>query len=542
MPQSRNESNIMAVVIDDPTKKRNQYGDAASGFLPPMLPAAGTSVQAPAGGYAPAQTPNAVRYEQPPVVPLATQPIAPVAPVVSTPALDAIRAPGAGTAVGQGIAKAAGFVGNVLAQPPVDPMQPIGAGQDLSLPPPPVVLAPGGATQAQARAVDNAAAAPVIPAPVAPVAPVAAAPVVPTPDVAAQDPTAAGPVPAPTTTPSSDPTVPNPGDVTRVGNSYSGTNVSGPISINGTSTAPGGAPIVANPGGPVPGAPAGFVPGPNVPKTPLADAVIAATMNPQAAGVNAAGPDPQLAKDAAYNRNRTQYLMEQAINHGFSTRKGNSNDAIISALAGQLNTQDSTAGRLQENTGTNATNANIAGFREGGENTRTGLTQTGENARAAARDAGETARANLREAGETTRNAGLLNVAQGRLGVEQADLGLRSTAAGFQNAAARRLEAAQVELSAAKTPDAIHTATAKIMALQGKEPAPKFTVVPGGQTTDAAGIVHTLPSQVIENATGRFITPPGGGGAAAPAIAEGSMSKTGDGKPIKYVGGKWVPA
>ena len=57
------------------------------------------------------------------------------------------------------------------------------------------------------------------------------------------------------------------------------------------------------------------------------------------------------------------------------------------------------------------------------------------------------------------------------------------------------------------TPEQRKQAQSSLLALQGKTENPnRFTVVPGGQQVDqVSGRVFTVPSQVLDNQTGRFI-------------------------------------
>jgi hypothetical protein len=258
------------------------------------------------------------------------------------------------------------------------------------------------------------------------------------------------------------------GAVTKVGNSYSGTNVSGPVTINGQPSS--GSYAFGAAQTPTPAAPAGFAPASRVPATPLADAAIAANQR-----------------------------LNAAIEAAMVPIK---NRAAAEIAAGQ-----------------NATTTSVAGMRE-----------AGDTARLNTREAGDTSRTNIREAGDMTRNATNAEIARGRLGVEQADQGLRATAAGFQTAAAKRLEAAQVEMQSAKTPEALRAAQTKILALQGKEAQNRFTVVPGGQEIDpASGLARTLPARVIDNSSGQFVD--GGGKPALPAGMVKQVG-TSNGKPV----------
>jgi hypothetical protein len=250
--------------------------------------------------------------------------------------------------------------------------------------------------------------------------------------------------------------------------------------------------------------------------TPNADAVIAASnrLNQGATVIDAGGGDARqkFFDDAA--------LRSAAAKGSWSPRRGFQGDEgavrAASIPVAQRGQRESEATRAQ-------TATDIAALREGGETTRAAGFQAGANTRAAAQNA----------------------IEQGRLGVEQGKLGIAKDVATAEGRTRERIEAAQLELQNAKTPEAIRAAQTKVLALQGKEQTNRFTVVPGGQEIDpATGLARTLPSRVIDNQTGQLVDTGAGaaGGAAKPQIAEGSMSKTADGKPIKFVGGKWVAA
>lgn len=118
----------------------------------------------------------------------------------------------------------------------------------------------------------------------------------------------------------------------------------------------------------------------------------------------------------------------------------------------------------------------------------------------------------------------------------------------MDNATKARIEAVQNEIASAKTPEARRAAAEKLAALQGKAQQDQFAAIEIGggsvpDTTTGLAIPQPKSALIYNRATGQYEQVGGGAGGAAarPAIAEGSMS-TSNGKPIKYVGGKWVPA
>lgn len=169
-------------------------------------------------------------------------------------------------------------------------------------------------------------------------------------------------------------------------------------------------------------------------------------------------------------------------------------------------------------------------------------------ANTAAREAGDTARLGMREAGDTARAARTGAIDQQRLDLQRQDFGLRAEGARMDNATKARVEAVQNEIANAKTPEARRAGAEKLAALQGKAQQDQFAAIEvgGGSVADpTTGLAVAQPKSalIFNKATGSFeqVGGIGGGAAARPAIAEGSMS-TSNGKPIKYVGGKWVPA
>lgn len=115
-------------------------------------------------------------------------------------------------------------------------------------------------------------------------------------------------------------------------------------------------------------------------------------------------------------------------------------------------------------------------------------------------------------------------------------------AVGFKNDAMAQLQKAQQALQNAKTPEERKAATDTLLAMQGRDRPNRFTVVPGGQQMDESGRPINLPSTVLDNQTGQFVSAPGGGGAAAaaPKREVGTTSTVG-GKTAVWDGSKWVP-
>ncbi|TWD77479.1 hypothetical protein FB547_10913 [Variovorax beijingensis] len=307
--------------------------------------------------------------------------------------------------------------------------------------------------------VDNAMAPPAVGGAAA-----SAVPVAPT-DASAAGAAAAGPVGA-------QPSAVASGAVRRAGTAYSGINVSGDVSINGREAGGGSMSMPT----------ANFVGGaPGV-------AATAAQVEP-GAGLSVIGTGP--AENGMGSAAREKFfedanLRTAAARSSWSPRAGYQGDPIVvkAALAPIENRQRTAEGAMRE---------------------------AGESARATQRDAGETARLGIREAGDDRRAA----ATNARLGVRDAinrdEFGLKKTAAEFDNRGRARLEAAQLELQKATTPEAVRTATQKVLALGGKEAnANRYTVIPGGQTVDpATGQAVREASTVLDNQTGQLIQPSG---------------------------------
>lgn len=265
----------------------------------------------------------------------------------------------------------------------------------------------------------------------------------------------------------------NPGNVTRVGNSYSGMNVTGDITVNGQ--APRGGFMVAD-------GPRGFSPG------------VPATAAPQ--GVTA--PTVLNSSNSWQARNDLRNLEVSAksiTNNGgrFDQTKGRNpaQAAYLSALQADATARGAQPGldaaAMRENAGIQR-----EGMQQEGATTRTGMTEQG---------------ANTREAG---RNA-----------LATDELGLRREAQGFQTRAAQQQEQLRnVILDPKATPAQKRQAQESLRALGVKAEDNRFTVVPGGQEWDAtAGAMRNVPARVLNNQTGQFVDQGGGaqqGGASQP--------------------------
>lgn len=105
---------------------------------------------------------------------------------------------------------------------------------------------------------------------------------------------------------------------------------------------------------------------------------------------------------------------------------------------------------------------------------------------------GETERANIRAQGIADAN----QIARGRLSLEQ-------IAAGYSNRSADRIDRAQAALENATTPEGQKSARARLMALAGKADDDLWAYSPGGQTVDPrTGMAITQPGVIFNKRTG----------------------------------------
>ena len=266
---------------------------------------------------------------------------------------------------------------------------------------------------------------------------------------------------------------PTPGNVTRVGNTYSGTNVTGDITVNGQ--APRGGFMVAD------GA-RGFSPG--APATAAPQGVTAPT-------VRHSGNDWQSRNDL---RNAMVSATSIMNDGGKWDKHGKGVVSPERAYAAQLAGTDAQLRGAQPSVDVAAMRENAGiqheGMQQTGATTRTGMTEQGANARE-----------------------------QGRNALQRDEFNLRREASGFQTRAAQQQEQLRnVLLDPKATPEQRAVAQRNLAAMMGKGEENRFTVVPGGQEWDqAAGAMRNVPARVLNNQTGRFVEQAqGGAGGAQP--------------------------
>lgn len=269
------------------------------------------------------------------------------------------------------------------------------------------------------------------------------------------------------------------GAVTRNGNSYAGTNVSGDITVNGQ--APGGGAVSA--------------------QNMVAADALQARQSPagfQPAGSQQAGVQAPIVRNstndwAARNNLRNASVSASSItnNGGEFDRSGPGDSAAMAEYKAALATDqamqsaqpgmDQTA--MRENAGIQR-----EGMQQDGATARTGMQEQG----ASARDAGRTALA-------------------------RDEFGLKKEAAGFQTRAATRLEGLQTRYEAETDPAKQAALARQIREVQGKEQPARYKVAAGGQQIDANGVAYKVPDRVFNEQTGQFSD--GAGAAPTPAAA-----------------------
>lgn len=325
--------------------------------------------------------------------------------------------------------------------------------------------------------------------------------------------TAAAPAPA-ATSDQAPAAAPGPGDVTRVGNSYSGTNVSGDISINGQAPRNGGQVSAQNMAAAdglaarsqqesmarIGAQPAGFAPS-----------------GVQAPTVRHSGNDWQ-----SRNELRNALVSASSItnnggkwdNHG----KGNVSPERAAYLA-MLGT-DNALRQAQPG-------ADVASMRENAGIQREGMQQTGATTRTGMTEQG----ANAREAG---RNA-----------LMRDEFGLKKEAAGFQTRAAQQQEQLRNTLMDPKaTPEQRKQAQEYLQALAGKEPSPQYKshVMPAIRNTDGSTTGGGVYQENTRTGEGRWVKPQGDGnsnGGQQQNFENKQIYKDANGNERRYNNGVW---
>lgn len=301
-------------------------------------------------------------------------------------------------------------------------------------------------------------------------------------------------------------------DVTRVGNSYSGANVAGDITVNGRApgggfmTVPGASALGAQQTAQATGAAEGLA---NSQSTGARDRLMAA-----GTGQLGAGQVSQQNMGAAYSLAARQEqggrgrLM--ALAGGSSETPSVQAPVVLSSdnswlarnnlrnaeVSAKSITQTDQWGKGRDRTATQAYQ-NMAAADLTARNAQPGYDALAmrENAalkREGMQQVGETTRTNIRAQGVDDAN----QIARGRLSLEQ-------IAAGYSNRSADRIDRAQAALENATTPEAQKSARARLMALAGKTDDDQWAYSPGGQTVDPrTGLAVTQPGVIFNKRTG----------------------------------------
>lgn len=314
----------------------------------------------------------------------------------------------------------------------------------------------------------------------------------------AVNPSAPPPVATPQTASNIAPSSPTPAttsDVSRVGNSYSGTNVAGDITVNGrapnggymnTGNAPAGAGLSLSPVGmPVGQAQSQGLVGGKVGYNPAYDQRLngsrgTPTAQNAAAADNLASNQDQGARArllAAGAPAATGVTSPTILNSSNSWQARNdlrSLEVSAKSITNRPEWSGAGMGRFQSGRGGGSpdvaayqaalTNdlalkaaqpaADVAAMRENAGLQREGLQQTGA-----------TERTNINARRDDAAN----QIARGRLSLEQ-------IAAGYTNRSADRIDRAQAELEGAKTPEAQKSARERLLALSGRAPQNEWAV------------------------------------------------------------------
>lgn len=295
------------------------------------------------------------------------------------------------------------------------------------------------------------------------------------------------------------------GSVTRVGNSYSGNNISGDITVNGK--APGGGFMVAE-----------------APRGPAATAGVVPGTGPAGARGFAVGATGDAMADRAYAESLGRLMASGQI---AAPAAGPS--LIMSGNTGFRRDRSIVAGEL---------GAQRALDRAQGRDP------------ASQRRAAELQRTQVEQQGANFRSARGFQVDSQRVGIEQQRANEESALRGFQTRAALQQEQLRgVLTNPNSTLEQRQQAQQALRAMSGKAEENRFTVVPGGQEWDSqAGAMRNVPARVLNNQTGQFVEQPAGGtggvSSAPPSkesLVKGQVYQTARG-PARWNGASFDPA
>ena len=312
------------------------------------------------------------------------------------------------------------------------------------------------------------------------------------------------------------------GMVTREGNRYSGSNISGDISINGATPHNGGRISAQN---------------------EAAAENLARGFRPGMGSEFAAAPQPQLGFGPGS-------VLERQQQGGFTgvigQQSGNGNmwsctpeqqrrDAEVQASSIHKQTSALGVGALR------SMDAQDLETTRGFNNLqREVMQQTGANTRAAGQNAAELQRAAMREGGENTRSGFRSRSEAERTQIERDRLGMEQKGFGFKTRAGERLEGLQSAYAAAKTPEERNSLATQIRQIQGGEKPEQWAFAPGGQTVDPkTGLAVTQPGVIFNKSTGQVAPQSVGHTSESQKFEAGQVYVDGQGRKAKFNGTTW---